>query len=265
MKNKNILILGSTGFIGRSLTKKLLTRDHYVTSPVRNPDKVQRNILSGDIGQINIVPFNISNINSIESNIEEADIVVNLIGILFEKLNSSFENIHYNVPKTLTDLTVKHKKRLIHLSSLGSTTQTKSSYLYSKALGEQYIESNHNNFLIIKPSVVFGEEDNFLNQFGYMTKFLPFLPLFKKGRTKFQPIYIDDLTSFISEVITSENNKYLNKSIDAVGPNIYSFKEILEIIFEIVKKKEAFHYYPRFFSFYSGKINGSFTEPSFYL
>lgn len=263
MKNKNILILGSTGFIGRSLTKKLLTRDHYVTSPVRNPDKVQRNILSGDIGQINIVPFNISNINSIESNIEEADIVVNLIGILFEKLNSSFENIHYNVPKTLTDLTVKHKKRLIHLSSLGSTTQTKSSYLYSKALGEQYIESNHNNFLIIKPSVVFGEEDNFLNQFGYMTKFLPFLPLFKKGRTKFQPIYIDDLTSFISEVITSENNKYLNKSIDAVGPNIYSFKEILEIIFEIVKKKKRFIIIPDFLASIQGRLMGLLPNPLF--
>ena len=95
MKNKNILILGSTGFIGRSLTKKLLSMGHYIISPVRSQDKVKRNVLSGDIGQINIVPFSPSNIHSIESEIKEADIILNFLGILFEKPNNSFENTHY--------------------------------------------------------------------------------------------------------------------------------------------------------------------------
>jgi len=263
MKNKNILILGSTGFIGRSLTKKLLSKDYYITSPVRNSDKVKRNILSGDIGQINIVPFSLSNIHLIESDIKEADIIVNLLGILFEKPNNSFENTHYHLPKVLTDLTVKHHKKLVHISSLGSTLNTKSSYLYSKALGEQYIESNHDNFTIIKPSIVFGEEDNFLNQFGYMTKFLPFLPLYKKGKTKFQPIYIDDLTSFMTEVIASDGDSFLNKSIDAVGPKIYSFKEILELIFEIVKKKKRFINIPDFLASIQGRLMGNLPNPPF--
>ena len=110
MKNKNILILGSTGFIGRSLTKKLLSRGHQITSPVRNPDKVKRNILSGDIGQINIIPFNVSNLYSIEADIKEADIIVNLLGILFEKPNRSFDTIHYHVPKVISDITNKYNK-----------------------------------------------------------------------------------------------------------------------------------------------------------
>ena len=263
MKNKNILILGSTGFIGRSLTKKLLSKGHQITSPVRNPDKVKRNILSGDIGQINIIPFNVSNLYSIEADIKEADIIVNLLGILFEKPNRSFDTIHYHVPKVISDITNKYNKRFIHISSLGSTTETKSSYLYSKALGEHYIETNHNNYSIIKPSIVFGEEDNFLNQFGYMTKFLPFLPLYKKGNTKFQPIYLDDLTSFISKIIDSDDSNFLNKSIDAVGPNIYSFKEILEMIFEIVKKKKRFINIPDFFASLQGRLMGTLPNPPF--
>jgi NADH dehydrogenase len=263
MKNKNILILGSTGFIGRSLTKKLLSKGHQITSPVRNPDKVKRNILSGDIGQINIIPFNVSNLYSIEADIKEADIIVNLLGILFEKPNRSFDTIHYHVPKVISDITNKYNKRFIHISSLGSTTETKSSYLYSKALGEHYIETNHNNYSIIKPSIVFGEEDNFLNQFGYMTKFLPFLPLYKIGNTKFQPIYLDDLTSFISKIIDSDDSNFLNKSIDAVGPNIYSFKEILEMIFEIVKKKKRFINIPDFFASLQGRLMGTFPNPPF--
>ena len=263
MKNKNILILGSTGFIGRSLTKKLLFKGHQITSPVRNPDKVKRNILSGDIGQINIIPFNVSNLYSIEADVKEADIIVNLLGILFEKPNRSFDTIHYHVPKVISDITTKYNKRFIHISSLGSTTETKSSYLYSKALGEHYIETNHNNYSIIKPSIVFGEEDNFLNQFGYMTKFLPFLPLYKKGNTKFQPIYLDDLTSFISKIIDSDDSNFLNKSIDAVGPNIYSFKEILEMIFEIVKKKKRFINIPDFFASLQGRLMGTLPNPPF--
>ena len=263
MKNKNILILGSTGFIGRSLTKKLLSKGYSITSPVRNSDKVKRNILSGDIGQINVIPYNISNPYSIDADIKDADIIVNLLGILFEKPNRSFDTVHYHIPKTLCDMTNKYNKRLIHISSLGSTTQTKSSYLYSKALGEQYIESNHDNYSIIKPSIVFGEDDNFLNQFGYMTKFLPFLPLYKKGQTKFQPIYVNDLTSFISTIIGSNENYFINKSIDAVGPNIYSFKEILEIIFEIVKKKKRFINIPDFFASLQGKLMGALPNPPF--
>ena len=113
MKNKNILILGSTGFIGRSLTKKLLSKGHHITSPVRNPDKVKRNILSGDIGQINIIPFNVSNLYSIEADIKEADIIVNLLGILFEKPNRSFDKIHYHVPKVISDIANKYNKKRI--------------------------------------------------------------------------------------------------------------------------------------------------------
>ena len=263
MKNKNILILGSTGFIGRSLTKKFLSDGLNVISPVRNPDRVKRNVLSGDIGQIKIIPLNVYNINSIENDIKEADLVINLLGILFEKKNNSFELIHYLVPKVLTDLTTKYNKRFIHISSLGSNIQTKSSYIYSKALGEQYIQSNHNNYTIIKPSIVFGEEDNFLNQFGYMAKLSPFLPLFKKGKTKFQPIYIDDLTAMIKNIAINSQQIFNNKTLDAVGPDVYSFREVLELILKILKKKKRFIIFPDFLGSILGRVLGNLPNPPF--
>ena len=263
MKNKNILILGSTGYIGRSLTRKLLSQGISIISPVRNADRVKRNILSGDIGQIKIVPFNVTNMNAIESDIQKSDIVINLLGILFEKKNSSFEIIHHFVPKKLTDITNKYNKKFIHISSLGSSIQANSDYLYSKALGENYIQNNHSNYTIIRPSIVFGEEDNFLNQFGSMTKYLPFLPLIKKGKTKFQPIYIDDLTSFIKEIVLLEDNDFKNITMDAVGPHIYSFKQILEIVFEIVNKKKRFINIPDFLASIQGRVLGALPNPIF--
>ncbi|MAV82981.1 MAG: hypothetical protein CMI90_05930 [Pelagibacteraceae bacterium] len=262
MKNKNILILGSSGNIGRSLTKKLLSDGYYLTAPLRNHDRAKRNILSGDIGQIKVIKFDISNISAIEQEIQKSDIIVNLLGILFENSNCSFELAHYLTPKILSNLTIKHNKRLIHVSSLGSSLSSKSSYLYSKALGEHHIVSNHNNYTIIKPSIVFGEEDKFLNNFAQMTKFLPFLPLYKRGKTKFQPIYIDDLALFLKVIIETENT-YKNKIFDAVGPNSYSFKEILEIIYEILKKKKRFINIPDLLGAIQGRVMGLLPKPPF--
>ena len=181
-----ILVFGSTGFIGRSLTKRLLSNGSRLICPVRNPNRVKRNILSGDIGQIDVVEFDLQNLDAIEKLIENCDFVVNLVGLLYEKNNFSFELAHFLLPKKIATYSKKYHKPFVHISSLGSTYQSNSNYLVSKKMGEEFIQSNNNNHIIVRPSVVYGEEDNFINQFGRMAKILPFLPLFKKGETKFQ-------------------------------------------------------------------------------
>jgi len=115
MKNKIILVLGSTGFIGRSLTKRLLADGNKIICPVRNPDRVKRNILSGDIGQIEIVSFDLSNPSALQEYVQKSDLVINLIGLLYEKRNFSFESAHYLLPKTISLLATKYEKPFLHV------------------------------------------------------------------------------------------------------------------------------------------------------
>ena len=135
MKNKNILVFGSTGFIGRSIVKRLLQNGDKLICPVRNATRVKRNILSGDIGQIEVIEFDIHNLNEIKNAIKRSDFVINLIGILYEKNNLSFELVHYLLPKKIASYCESLQKPFLHISGLGSTFQTKSNYLISKKNG----------------------------------------------------------------------------------------------------------------------------------
>ena len=262
MKNKNILVFGSTGFIGRSISKRLLQNGDKLICPVRNASRVKRNILSGDIGQIEVIEFDINNLDEIKSLIEKSDLVINLIGILYEQNNLSFELAHYLLPKKIAGYCELFKKPFLHVSSLGSTFQTKSNYLISKKMGEEFIENNNTNHIIVRPSTVYGEEDNFINLFGKMAKILPFLPLIKKGKTKFQPIYINDLSLFIFNLLNNFD-KYKNLNLAAVGNEIFTFKEILSHIFISLKKKERFFYMPSFLAILQGKILEKLPKPLF--
>ncbi len=262
MKNKNILVFGSTGFIGRSITKRLLQNGDKLICPVRNASRVKRNILSGDIGQIEIIEFDIHNLEEIKSLIAKADLVINLIGILYEKNNLSFELVHYLLPKKIANYCELYKKPFLHVSGLGSTFQTKSNYLISKKMGEEFIENNNTNHIIIRPSTVYGEEDNFFNLFGKMAKILPFLPLIKNGMTKFQPIYVNDLSLLIFNLLNNFE-KHKNSNIAAVGNEIFTFKEILSHIFFSLKKKERFFNIPSFLAIIQGKVLEKLPKPLF--
>ena len=262
MKNKNILVFGSTGFIGRSLMKRLLQNGDKLICPVRNANRVKRNILSGDIGQIEVIEFDIHNLDEIKTLIANSDLVINLIGILYEKNNLSFELVHYLLPKKIANYCELYKKPFLHVSGLGSTFQTKSNYLISKKMGEEFIENNNTNHIIVRPSTVYGEEDNFFNLFGKMAKILPFLPLIKNGMTKFQPIYVNDLSLLIFNLLNNfENHK--NSNIAAVGNEIFTFKEILSHIFLSLKKKERFFYIPSFLAIIQGKVLEKLPKPLF--
>ena len=262
MRNKNILIFGSTGFIGRSLVKRLLSQGNRLICPTRNPSRVKRNILSGDIGQIEVVDFELHNLSNLEELIKKSDYVINLVGLLFEKSNMSFELAHFLLPKKISVLTEKYNKPFLHISSLGSTFNTKSNYLMSKKMGEEFIENNNTNHIIVRPSIVFGEEDNFINQFGKMAKILPFLPLFKKGKTKFQPIYVNDLSLLLLKLLQNFE-KYKNINIPAVGNEVFSFKEILNHILTTLDKPIRFINIPSFFAIIQGKLMEKLPNPLF--
>ena len=237
MKAKNVLILGGSGQIGRNLIRKLTKNSYRVTVVTRNIH--QKGIILktlGNAGFINIVEANIFDEKKIRELFKKADICINLIGILFEKKRgNTFENIHSIFPSLLAKLCKEYNlKHFIHLSALGINDAIESDYAKSKLIGESNVLKNFPLATILRPSVVFSVDDNFTTNFMTLLSRLPIFPLYYKGKTKFAPIHCSDLTDIIYHVISK--NIY-SKIIECTGPEIISFKELLEKLLILIDKK----------------------------
>ena len=244
MKAKNVLIFGCTGQIGRSIVRKL-TKDNYsVTAVTRNIH--QKGIILktlGNAGFINIVEANIFDEKKIRELFKKADICINLVGILYEqKRGNTFKNIHTIFPSILAKLSKQYNlKHFIHLSALGINDAVDSNYAKSKLEGENEILKNFPLATILRPSVVYSVEDNFSTSFMTLLSRLPFFPLYYGGKTKFAPIHCSDLTDIIYHVIS--NNIY-SKIIECIGPEIITFKEILQRLLKLIDKKRILIHFP---------------------
>ena len=237
MKAKNCLIFGGSGQIGRNLIRKLTKNNYQVTVVTRNIHQKSYIIKTqANAGYIDIVESNIFEEQKIRKLFEKADICINLIGILFEsKKGNTFKNIHTIFPSLLSKLSKEYKlKHLIHLSALGINEATDSDYAKSKLEGEERILRNFPLATIIRPSIVYSVDDNFTTNFMTLLNRLPIFPLYYEGGTKFAPIHCSDLTDVIFNIISNNVN---SKIIECVGPEIISFKEILEKLLNLIGKK----------------------------
>ena len=237
MKAKNCLIFGGSGQIGRNLIRKLTNKNYKVTVVTRNIHQKSYIIKTqANAGYIDIVESNIFEEQKLRKLFEKADICINLIGILFEsKKGNTFKNIHTVFPSLLSKLSKEYKlKHFIHLSALGINEATDSDYAKSKLEGEERILKNFPLATIIRPSIVYSVDDNFTTNFMTLLNRLPIFPLYYEGKTKFAPIHCSDLTDVIFNVITNNVN---SKIIECVGPEIISFKEIIEKLLNLIGKK----------------------------
>ncbi len=237
MKAKNCLIFGGSGQIGRNLIRKLTKNNYIVTVVTRNIHQKSYIIKTqANAGFINVVEANIFDEKKIRELFENADICVNLVGILFEqKKGNTFKNIHSVFPSLLAKLSKEYNlQHFIHLSALGINEALDSHYAQSKLDGENKILKNFPLATILRPSVVFSVDDNFTTNFMTLLRRLPFFPLYYNGETKFTPIHCSDLTDTIHHIIS--NNIY-SKIIECVGPEIMTFKEILQRLITLIDKK----------------------------
>ncbi len=244
MKAKNCLIFGGSGQIGRSLIRKLTKNNFRVTVVTRNIHQKSYIIKTqANAGYINIVEANIFDEKKIRNLFKEADICINLIGILFEqKRGNTFKNIHSILPSLLAKLCKEYKlKSFIHLSALGINDALDSDYAKSKLEGENNVFKNFPLATILRPSVVYSVDDNFTTNFMTLLSRLPFFPIYYKGETKFAPIHCSDLTDVIYHVISK--NIY-SKIIECTGPEIISFKELLEKLQLLIGKKRLLIPFP---------------------
>ena len=236
MKPKNILVFGATGQIGRNLVRKLTKKNYKVTAVTRNIHqkgyilKTQANP-----GYIDIIETSIFNENKIKELISKCQVCVNLIGILYEKRKNTFNNIHRLFPGMISNFCEEYKiENLIHVSALGIDEAIDSEYAKSKLDGEKEVKKNFQKALIIRPSIVYSVDDNFTTLFMTLLNRLPFFPLYYKGNTRFSPIHCTDMAEIISTIIEKNIN---SQTIECIGPEQITFKEIVKNLLESINKK----------------------------
>ena len=261
MKAKNCLIFGGSGQIGGNLIRKLTKNNIRVTVVTRNIHQKGLKIKTqANAGYIEIKESNIYDENKIEKLFSEADLCINLIGILYEsKKGNTFQNIHSVFPTLLAKLSRKYNlENFLHISALGINQALDSKYAISKLEGEKNIINNFPKAIILRPSVVFSSSDNFSTLFMTLLNRLPFFPIYYSGKTKFTPIHCSDLTDIIYHVLSKKTNSQI---IECVGPEVLTFKEILEILLDLIGKKRLLIPMPLTLANLSSKFFQLFPKP----
>tara|TARA_B100000809_G_scaffold23907_1_gene20886 strand:+ start:432 stop:1373 length:942 start_codon:yes stop_codon:yes gene_type:complete len=237
--NSTVVIFGASGFVGRYIVAILAKEYWKIKVFVRKPDQAKHLTLIGKLGQVTIYQGNISNKNSVDKIIYGANKVINLVGILEENNKQNFSSVHIGGSTNIAESCLKHKiNSLIHISALGLYDGMHSKYAKSKLEAEQNIKKIFQKTIILRPSVIFGPEDNFTNKFARMASISPFIPLINNGLTKFQPVYVKDVAKAVSAVIN--NNFHLGKTYNLGGPEIISFKEIIDFVLLKIRKKRIY-------------------------
>ena len=236
MKPRNCLIFGASGQIGRNLIRGLTKKNLKVTAVTRNLHqkgyilKTQANP-----GYLDIVETNIFNIPKIEELIVKSDVCINLIGILFEKGSDNFTNIHEKFPSMISGLCKKHNiSKFIHISALGIEKATNSVYAKSKLKGEDAVRKNFKDAIILKPSIVYSVDDNFTTMLMGLFNILPVFPLYYNGKTKFMPLHCSEICNLIVDLV---EDKTSGDTIECVGPEEFTFKQIIIKLLKLIEKK----------------------------
>ncbi|HDL17277.1 MAG TPA: complex I NDUFA9 subunit family protein [Rhizobiales bacterium] len=222
-----VTIYGGSGFLGRHVTQALARTGCRIRIAVRRPDLAGHLQPLGGVGQIHAVQANLRYPGSVLQAAEGADAVINLVGILFEAGKQKFSSVHAegagNVARAAK---AAGARALVHVSAIGADARAPSLYAQSKAAGEAYVRKAFPEAVILRPSIVFGPEDDFFNRFAAMARMSRMLPLIGGGKTRFQPVYAGDVARAVVAVLGDRAAQ--GKVFELGGPEILTFKQLLE-------------------------------------
>lgn len=234
---QTIAVFGATGFIGRHLVQHLTKSGAIVRVATRTPNKAAFLKPAGAVGQVVPWAADVGDDVSIRRALAGVDAVINLIGILYERGTDTFQSVHVDVPSRLARLAAEAGvQRLVHVSAIGADAHANALYARTKGEGEAAVRAAFPSATIVRPSIVFGSEDGFFNKFAAMAQIAPALPLIGGGGTKFQPVYVADVAEAIARTLECPNAP--GKTFELGGPEVYTFKRLLEFILsEIARPK----------------------------
>ena len=223
-----VTVFGGSGFVGRHTVSALAKRGWRVRAAVRRPDLAGYLQPMGGVGQVYAVQANLRFPQSLARAVEGATAVINAVGILAPAGAQSFGAVHVDGARAIAIAAREAgAARLIHISAIGADKKSAAKYAQSKAEGEQAVLAEFPGAIILRPSIVFGPEDEFFNRFAAMSRISPVMPLIGGGKTKFQPIYADDLANAIANVVDGTGASGTIYEIG--GPEIMTFRQLIDI------------------------------------
>lgn len=223
-----VVIFGGSGFVGRYVVQRLARRGARIRVAVRHPETALFLKPMGATGQIQVVQANVRAAQSVAAAVEDADIVINLAGILSPRGKQTFDAVQAEgAGHVARAAKAAGAKRLVHISAIGADPESDSAYARSKAEGERAVLEAFPDATILRPSLVFGPEDDFFNRFAAMARLLPVMPLIA-GDSRFQPVYVGDVADAVAAALDA-GAKAAGKTFELGGPRVYSFKELLAL------------------------------------
>ncbi|HLG81505.1 MAG TPA: complex I NDUFA9 subunit family protein [Bradyrhizobium sp.] len=230
-----VTVFGGSGFVGRNVVRALAKRDYRIRVAVRRPELAGYLQPMGRVGQIHTVQANIRHQGSVEAAIRDAQVVVNLVGVLAESGAQTFEAVQAEGARTIATAAAAAGAQMVHVSAIGANEASESAYARSKAAGEKAVLAAVPSAAIMRPSVVFGPEDQFTNRFAALARISPFLPLIGGGATRMQPVYVGDVANAVAEAV--DGKAKAGATYELGGPEILSMREIMEIILAITDRE----------------------------
>jgi len=284
MSKRIVTVFGGSGFLGRHVISKLARQDVSIRVAVRRPEFAGFLCPMGSVGQVTLMQANVRDFGSVTRAIEGADAVVNLAGILCERGQQIFSEVHATaagrIARAASEAGVK---RLIHVSAIGAKEEANSAYARSKAAGETALREAYPAATILRPGVMFGTEDDFFNKFGALARISPVLPLFfairqmpkfhmeglymvpeiEAGTTRMQPVFVSDVADAITGILDDSAEDSAGKTYELGGPNVYSFRELMELIAKETQYKRLLVPVPYFAADMMGFFMQFMPEPMF--
>jgi NADH dehydrogenase len=230
-----VTVFGGSGFVGRSVVRELAKREYRIRVAVRRPELAGYLQPMGLVGQIHTVQANVRHQGSVEAAVRDAHVVVNLVGILAESGAQTFNAVQAAGAGTIAQAAAAADAQMVHVSAIGADENSVSAYARSKAEGEKAVLSAVPSATIMRPSVVFGPEDQFTNRFAALARISPFLPLIGGGVTRLQPVYVGDVATAVADAV--DGKAKAGAIYEFGGPEVLSMREIMETILDITNRE----------------------------
>ena len=235
MEARQITIFGGSGFLGRYVVRALAKKGWRIKVATRRPNRAFFLRPMGQVGQIGFIKCDVADADQIAHAMAGSQAVVNLTGILFQR-GQTFQDVHVKGPEAIAREAARLGLRaMVHVSAIGADSESDSRYAESKAEGEKRVREAFPAATIMRPSLLFGPEDQFFNRFAEMARFLPALPLIGGGRTLFQPVFVSDAAAAI--VAALDDPSAPGKTYELGGPTVYSFKQLMGIMLGVIDRK----------------------------